>query len=286
MSAFRLNPTLPVELVHKIITLVVADSVHSVCTSGDRLSDYELTESPKESNAVLTWDINALTHLSGVCRQFKDICSDIAVKIFLVERAGLIEDGVKYPQSIQIENDNTDISFSRSPVPLVAQKLRDLHYVTHHMNEPSRHETVPLITPFLAGYRVYSSLRNLFHHGIRATPEKLKYAMKHAATSIAEFRELQKTLWPREMGAVLNGGVLELELLCSSSLNIVVLADNVCNGLVLLGADGLSVDQKEVRGILRLFVFTTGYGASEGTLIQSLASSSRRVFLSFLIYSA
>lgn len=103
----RPQPALPVELVHRIITTVLVGSVHTLCTPhqlSDRVStDPELAVLDDVSTDAgdLTWDINVFTTLSSVCWQFKDICTDIATKVFAFELdiAHVNEDDLQYARS-------------------------------------------------------------------------------------------------------------------------------------------------------------------------------------------
>jgi hypothetical protein len=59
---------IPNELLHKILTLVIADCVHSVCIS------------PADE----PWDMNVISTLSSVCFSFKEIATEVAIKAFAV----------------------------------------------------------------------------------------------------------------------------------------------------------------------------------------------------------
>lgn len=98
------KPTLPLELVHKIIIYVIAEGVHTICTS-DTFS--ELDDDPEDSDIpdgrdpdVFYWEIHALSTLSAVCWQFKDACMDIAIKTFGAEMPES-EDEARYAAPLQ-----------------------------------------------------------------------------------------------------------------------------------------------------------------------------------------
>lgn len=74
--------TLPLELVHKIIIYVVADSLHLVCTAAHPTSVLPGVADPGNVSDN-HWDIHVLTTLSAVCWRFRDICTDIASKAFM-----------------------------------------------------------------------------------------------------------------------------------------------------------------------------------------------------------
>jgi hypothetical protein len=59
---------IPNELLHKILTRVIADSVHSVCIS-------YIEES---------WNMDVFFTLSSVCFSFKEISTEVALKAFAI----------------------------------------------------------------------------------------------------------------------------------------------------------------------------------------------------------
>lgn len=60
---------LPPELIHKILTLVMADSLHTVCTSHNKQP----------------WELNTISTLSAVCFSFHEIVCEIATKALIVQ---------------------------------------------------------------------------------------------------------------------------------------------------------------------------------------------------------
>lgn len=83
------KPILPLELVHRIISIVLIDSLHLVSTA---VPAKVLPNNSLDKAYDYRWDINALTTLSCVCLQFKDICSDLALKAYIADQ---IADGTR-----------------------------------------------------------------------------------------------------------------------------------------------------------------------------------------------
>ena len=82
MLIIHRQPQLPPELLHKVITWVIAQSVHSICVL---------------SNDV-EWDLKLMETLCLVSSGFRDITLEVACKAFAIERE---ENLSNYPRCVR-----------------------------------------------------------------------------------------------------------------------------------------------------------------------------------------
>ncbi|KAF5392126.1 hypothetical protein D9757_003195 [Collybiopsis confluens] len=95
--------TLPVELTSYILTLVISDCVHQVC----------FPRSPKDD---LDWELNALSNLSCVSHDFRDITADICQTIY----------GPSYKGKSLIPSANARLAFLRQSANVDSCSLRPI----------------------------------------------------------------------------------------------------------------------------------------------------------------